>query len=207
MPAAARTRDAPVLAPARQLALTLADLPPGFHLGPELAQTFDPAQVKNDPWGRLSAYSITYLASAPATAAAGVRGEADEPLDSGDASRAQTVQALPAPGRTLLGDVSSSINSYATAAQAHAAFEAWRAAVPPIYVRLDLPLDGLGHDAVAYAQEGKSVYLVGFRRRNVLASIWVGAAPDGTGTAGTPIERAVQLAGVVAARIDSGAGR
>ncbi len=196
--------DAPVLAPARQLALTLADLPAGFRLGPELAQTFDPAQVKSDPWGRLSAYSITYLAGSPAPAEARQDASPGEPPAAGEM---QPARMPPSTASALLGDVSSSVNSYATAAQAHAAFQAWRAAVPPIYVRLSLSLARLGDDAAAYMQEGSPVCLVGFRRRNVLASIWVGAAHDGSSAAGSPIERALQLASIVAARIDSGAGR
>jgi hypothetical protein len=51
--------DAPVLSPARQLGLTLADLPAGFQLKEELAPVF-PAGGAEDPWGRLTAYSATY---------------------------------------------------------------------------------------------------------------------------------------------------
>ena len=54
--------DALVFAPARQLALTLGDLPVGFRLAEELAPTYANSGM-DDPYGRLSAYSATYAAA------------------------------------------------------------------------------------------------------------------------------------------------
>src|SRR5919202_5506525 len=65
---AAAGGDLLVRRPAQQLALSLLDLPPGFTIAEELKPALDGA-ASPDPWGRLSAYGVTY---APAPGATGV---------------------------------------------------------------------------------------------------------------------------------------
>src|SRR5688572_8195631 len=48
--------------PAQQLALTLSDLPAGFGLGEELVSSTSPTAAAGDPWGKVSAYAVTYVA-------------------------------------------------------------------------------------------------------------------------------------------------
>jgi hypothetical protein len=160
--------DAPVLSPARLLGLTEADLPPGFRLTEEIAPTLAAAGL-DDPFGRLSAYSVTFT---PA----------------GEPARAH--------------DVVSSINAYASARHAQVAFEAWQAAVPPVYHAVPLDI-GLGSgESAAYVQG--SACLLGFRARNVLASVRVDvveSAPE------SPTAAAARLARLVIRRIDAGVRR
>ncbi|HEV2124476.1 MAG TPA: hypothetical protein VGW38_17115, partial [Chloroflexota bacterium] len=54
--------DALVLHPVRALALRLEDLPDGFRLAEELAPTLVTTPAE-DPWGRVGAYSATYVAT------------------------------------------------------------------------------------------------------------------------------------------------
>ena len=51
--------------PARQIALTLADLPEGYQVADELVPKLDAARAAEDPWGRSSAYSVTFTGEAP----------------------------------------------------------------------------------------------------------------------------------------------
>ncbi|MGH2371299.1 MAG: hypothetical protein ACRDI2_24250, partial [Chloroflexota bacterium] len=137
--------DALVRRPAQQLALVLADLPAGFRFGEEMAPALstpsapggpggplgaNPGAALPDPWGRLSAYSVTYLAAPAAPLAAG----------SADA-RAPT---------PAVGDVVSSVNAYVGVNEATAAFESWQASIPPVYRRLEQPPPGAPPGAAVY---------------------------------------------------------
>ncbi len=171
-----------VLRPAQQLAVALADLPAGFRVGEEMAPAGGTAPGP-DPWGRLSAYSVTYVAMPDAD---------------------------PAP---FLGNVVSSVNAYDSAAHARAAFAAWQAALPTDYRPLNLPRDTINGDVAIYIQETATgaagpgrrlLCLAGLRVRNVMASIWVAAAPGATTP---PVDTAVRLVRLTARRIDAVAGR
>src|SRR5437867_7591395 len=99
--------DVVVRRPAQQLAVLLADLPPGFTVAEELKPALD-GTAAQDPWGRLSAYAVTYVPGSPAAGA----------LDG-------------------WGDVVSSVNAYVGTAQAASAFATWRSAVPSQYRLVD----------------------------------------------------------------------
>ncbi|MBI3970604.1 MAG: hypothetical protein HY332_04895 [Chloroflexi bacterium] len=169
--------EALVRRPAQQLALALADLPQGFRVGAELSPPLDPSKAAADPWGRVSAYAVTFIAAA-----------ADQ---------------QPAPA---LGDVISSVNAYLTPEQAAAAFAAWRDAVPPTYRAIAAPSRELGDGSVFYAHNDGAACLVGFRVRNVFASVRVRAAPGVATADASPVETAQRLAGLVARRIEAVAG-
>jgi hypothetical protein len=167
--------DTLVRRPAQHLALVLADLPAGFDVGEELVSvTPTGGSAPPDPFGRLSAYAITFRAP-------GNR------------------------GRTA--DVVSSVNAYVGLAEARANFDAWQAAVPNTYRRLVTPPPGAPPGAVAYLQATEGACLLGFRSRNIVASVRVGSLPgEPLGAAGAP-EQTVRLASLVLHRIDAVAGR
>jgi hypothetical protein len=171
-------REPLVRRPAQHLALTLSDLPSGFELGEELVSPA-PAGVA-DPWGRVSAYAVTYVAGPVPAPGAGLRGRP-----------------------TGLGDVVSSVNAYAGADFARAAFEAWLASVPQTYQLVSAERDGAPAAFSVYVQGASPACLIGFRAHNVIASIWVAAAPK---TAAPPITAATGLARLVARRIEIVAG-
>ncbi len=177
---AATGGDLLVRRPAQQLALSLLDLPPGFTIAEELKPTLDGA-ASPDPWGRLSAYGVTY---APAPGATGVAEN--------------------------WGDVVSSVNAYVGTAQAAEAFASWRSAVPAQYRLSEDARAQLGDETVVYVRAGepgprgvRPTCLVGLRARNVIASISV-SAPTG---AAAPVESALRLARLTAQRIQAVAGR
>jgi hypothetical protein len=173
----ASTQESVVLQPASKLALALADLPAGFRIGEELTPRIEPAGAQ-DPWGRLSSYSVTFL---PAF------GEGSGPT---------------------LGDVVSSVNAYSDPDHARHAFQSWRDAVPATYRLRDGPPPRLGQDALVFVQPAaparRQTCLIGFRARNVMASVWVSApeAPEAAGVA--PVETALRLARLVDKRISGG---
>jgi hypothetical protein len=113
-----------------------------------------------------------------------------------------------APGnRGRTGDVVSSVNAYVGLAEARASFADWQAAVPNTYRRLATPPPGAPPGAVAYVQAPDGACLLGFRSRNVVASVRVGPLPgEPLGAAGAP-EQTVRLASLVLHRIDAVAGR
>ncbi len=132
--------------------------------GFQVAEELAPALAAtgaDDPYGRVGSYSVTFLPAARA------------------ATRDDTT------------GVTSSVNTYAGAAHARAAFEAWQAAIPRQY-RPDGSTIGLPPgDSAAFVRDG--AILVGFRVRNVLASVRA------------PQERAAQLARTMIARIEAAA--
>jgi hypothetical protein len=170
--AVAPAPDAPALHHARQLGLTLADLPDGFRLTDELAPSFSVTGLE-DPYGRLTAYSATFAAPA------GVPAVDDPP-----------------------GEVVSSVNTYASAEHARRAFAAWQAALPRAYLPVQLDLGLAPEDGAAFAQD--RACMVGFRHRNVFASIWVGRQPVAAGAPGPAAEAAARFARMVVKRIDAG---
>jgi hypothetical protein len=170
--------DVLVRRPVQQLALSLMDLPPGFTIAEELKPALDAAA---DPFGRLSAYGVTY---APAAGAAG----SDE----------------------TWREVVSSVITYVGMAQAAEAFASWRSVVPLPYRLAEGVGPKLGDETVVYVRGSESgtrgvrpTCLVGLRTRNVIASISV-AARSGTDV---PVEAAVRLARLTAQRIQAAAGR
>jgi hypothetical protein len=175
----AASGDLLVSRPAQQLALSLADLPPGFQVAEELKPALDTAKAAQDPWGRLSAYAVTYV---PAAGPAGT-----------------------SPG---WGDVVSSVNAYVGRAQATDAFASWRSAVPTQYRLVDAP-PKLGDETAVYvrdvdaAQRGpRPTCLVGVHVRNVIASVSVSASEGGD----VPVETATRLARLTVQRIQAVAG-
>jgi hypothetical protein len=202
--------DALVRRPAQQLALTLADLPPGFHLGEELSAP-GPARGTSDPLGVVSAYSVTFTFVAEVDGVDGVDG-ADGLDKVGESPRAlvkarRPARPAPAPG---VGDVVSSVNAYAGTGPARSAFAAWQAAVPGQYTPVQAHSGGAaaGNAGAAglsvYVQVPRAACLVGFRAHNVVASVWASA---GSGAAAPPIDVATRLARLVAHRIEAVAGR
>ena len=173
----AASGEAVVRRPAQQLALALADLPPGFRAAEELAPSISPAQTGPDPWGRLSAYSATYTAATAAPSA-----------------------PVPPPP---FAEVVSSVNSYSGVSPARTAFTSWQDAVPPVYRAVERRPPATA-EAVTYMQSSRAVCLVGFRTLNVIASVWVAATP---GTETPPVDHALHLAEVVARRVAALAGR
>jgi hypothetical protein len=182
-----------VTRPASQLGLVLADLPPGFRVMEELRPSPTPVGAAHDPdpWGRTSAYSVTFgVAGGPG----GVGAPAGPPRPA--------------------GEVVSSINAYVGTAQAQAAFAGWQSAVPGAYHATQASTRDLGDQAATYVQSGangRATCLVGFRTHNVLASVWVST----TGTSGTPavdtppvdpVATALTYARLVAQRIHKLAG-
>lgn len=167
--------------PAQQLALTLSDLPAGFGLGEELVSSASSTAAAGDPWGKVSAYAVTYVALP-------VPPPGSEPRS-------------PPSG---LGDVVSSVNAYAGANFARSAFAAWKAAVPQTYRPVLREQDGTTGGYSVYVQDGGSACLIGFQTHNVIASIWASAASK-SGT--PPVAAAASLARLVARRIETVAGR
>jgi hypothetical protein len=139
------------------------------------------AAAAGDPWGRVSAYAVTYVAL---------------PVPAPGAGR-------PSPPSGL-GDVVSSVNAYAGADFARSAFAAWQAAVPQTYRPVPLERDGTMVGYSVYVQENGPACLIGFRAHNVIASIWATAA---SGSAAPPIATATSFARLVAHRIEAVAGR
>ncbi len=164
--------DAPALVPARQLGLTLADLPDGFRLSEELAPSFSRTGME-DPFGRLSAYSATFAAP----------------------------PGLPPIGGPP-GDVVSSVNSYAGAEHARRAFAAWQAALPRAYRPVTADLGLAQEDSATFVQD--RACMVGFRHRNVFASIWVACQPASPESTGAATQLAARYARLLVKRIDSG---
>jgi hypothetical protein len=193
--------------PAQQLALTLADLPPGFYLGEELSAP-GPARGTSDPLGVVSAYSVTFTFVAEANGVDGVDGldKVGEPLRALVGAR-RLARPAPAPG---VGDVVSSVNAYAGTGPARSAFAAWQAAVPGQYTPVQAHSGGAaaGNAGAAglsvYVQVPRAACLVGFRAHNVVASVWASA---GSGAAAPPVAVATRLARLVAHRIEAVAGR
>jgi hypothetical protein len=167
--------------PAQQLALTLSDLPAGFGLGEELVSSAGTTAAAGDPWGKVSAYAVTYVAL---------------PVPP------------PGPGRRSppsgLGDVVSSVNAYAGADYARSAFAAWQAAVPQTYRPVLPERDGATAGYSVYVQDDGSACLIGCQTHNVIASIWVSAASK---SAAPPVAAAASFARLVAHRIETVAGR
>ena len=132
--------------------------------GFQVAEELAPALAAtgaDDLYGRLGSYSVTFLPAARSTT------------------------------RDDTGGVTSSVNTYAGAAHARAAFEAWQAAIPRQYQPDGSTIGLPAGDSAVFARDG--AMLVGFRVRNVLASVRA------------PQERAAQLARTMIARIDAAA--
>jgi len=167
--------------PAQQLALSLADLPSGFTVAQELKPALDGSAGTQDPWGRISAYAVTY---APGVELGGA-------VDG-------------------WGDVISSVNAYVGTPQAANAFAAWRSAVPLQYRLAEDVSTRIGDETVVYVRGGepgprgvRPTCLVGLRQGNVVASVSV-SAPAG---AAAPIEAAIRFARLTVQRIQAVAGR
>ena len=205
LPWARRADDeALVWRPAQQLALTLADLPPGFRLGEELS-TPGRSRGTSDPLGVVSAYSVTFTFVAEGTGGAGGTGGTEPTRALVGARRLGRPTS-----ESRVGDVVSSVNAYAGTGPARSAFAAWRAAVPGVYTPVEAQSGGAAAGAAGdtglsvYVHESRAACLVGFRARNVVASIWVSAAP---GAATPPVDVATSLARLVSDRIEAVAGR
>ena len=155
--------EAPVLRPAQQLALALAELPPGFRQVDELAPKLS-ATGPDDPWGRVSAYSVTYAPSEP---------------------------------RLDFGDIMSSVNAYSSAQYAQLAFDSWQAAVPRQYRATTVDVGLAPADVAAYVRDGAC--LLGFRTRNVMASVLV------THRTGASVEHAARFVRLLVEKISRSA--
>jgi hypothetical protein len=174
--------DALVSLPAQRLALVLADMPVGFDVGQELVSvTPTGAMDPPDPFGRLSAYAVTFRAP-------GNRGHAGDVVSSVNAYVGMTE------AKAAFASWQAAVpNNYRLA-------EAPPPGAPPGSAAYVQAADGsclLGfrsHNVIASVRVGPT-------------AVPLQVIPKGgAGDAGTPVAQAVRLAALVLHRIDAGVG-
>lgn len=211
VPALPRTRFTPQTAPApatpatapamprqaRDYVLKLDDLPPGFHLETEMTPTF-PTTASDDPWGRHSAYSVTFSPNVPSAA----------PGAPAERSQVETSGITVVPAEEGRYDVVSSSNTYLSADAARSAMDDWRRALPRQYRLSEQTLPVQHGQTAVYVQPHSC--LIGMQIGNVFASVWVGDSKNGAakGRAGSadaaaPLDFALRLAKTQAHRLES----